>query len=182
MNHIGTKEIRTDRLLLRRFRLEDVNGVYNNYGSDPEVKRFISFAPCQTREGAQAFVQMHVDRYDTDPDFYGWAVVLEDEVIGSVGLFNVDNESDACEVGASLGSKWWGLGIATEAVSALIDFAFREMGAHRIYGAHHIDNTGSGKVMLKSGMKREGIMRGAQKNPDGSFSDLVLYAILSTDR
>lgn len=182
MNHVGTKEIWTDRLLLRRFRLDDVDDVYHNYGSDPKVNQYICFAPCQTREGAQSFVQMHMDKYDVDLDFYGWAVVLQNKVIGSVGLFHVDDTADACEVGASLGSRWWGRGIVTEAVKALIDFAFHEIGAHRVYASHHIDNVGSGKVMLKSGMKREGIMREAQKNQDGSFSDLVLYAILSTDR
>ncbi len=182
MNHIGTKEIKTDRLLLRRFRLDDVDAVYQNYGSDPEVNRFISFAPCKTRESTAAFIQMHVEKYDTDLDFYGWAVTLDGEVIGSVGLFNVDPAAESCEIGASLGSKWWGQGIITEAVSALINFAFDVIGMHRVYASHHKENLASGRVMMKNGMKREGTMREAQKNQDGSFSDLVLYAILSTDR
>lgn len=37
------------------------------------------------------------------------------------------------------------------------------------------------KAMMKNDMKQEGIMRDAQKNPDGSFSDLILYSVLATD-
>ena len=164
MNHVGTKEIKTARLLLRRFLLEDFDAVYLIYGSDPEVNKFISFAPCKTKESTTSFVQMHIEKYDADSDFYGWAVTLHGEVIGSVGLFNVDNSSDACEVGASLGSKWWGQGFITEAVKALITFAFDEIGIHRVYASHHKDNIGSGRVLVKNGMKFEGIMRDAQKN------------------
>ncbi|MDO4648471.1 MAG: hypothetical protein Q4B26_07450 [Eubacteriales bacterium] len=53
---IGTQEVKTERLLLRKFRAEDVTAVYENYGSDPKVKEYISFAPCATLEGAEGFI------------------------------------------------------------------------------------------------------------------------------
>lgn len=182
MKHIGTRKIKTNRLVLRAFVLDDVDDLYNNYGSDYKVNKYISFTPCKTRESTLSFIKMHIDKYDTDLNFYGWAVTLNEKVIGSVSLFNVDDVFESCELGASIGSKWWGKGIITEAVGALINFAFDEIGIHRIYASHHKHNIASGKVMIKNGMKKEGIMREAHKNPDGSFNDLVLYSILSSDR
>ncbi|HCK87311.1 MAG TPA: N-acetyltransferase, partial [Erysipelotrichaceae bacterium] len=67
----------------------------------------------------------------------------------------------------------------TEAVSAVINYAFEKIEVHRIYATHHIENTASGRVMEKSGMSFEGIMKDAQKNRDGSFSDLKLYAVIN---
>ncbi len=179
MNHPGTAEIRTERLVLRQFRENDLDDVYENYGSDPLVNRWISFAPYADRESAARFLQMHIENYQNDPDFYGWAVTLDDTVIGSIGLFHIDEDSDSMEIGYSIGSRWWSKGYATEAVSAVINYAFEKIEVHRIYATHHIENTASGRVMEKSGMSFEGIMKDAQKNRDGSFSDLKLYAVIN---
>ncbi len=124
---------------------------------------------------------MHLEQYAENPSFYGWAITLDNVVIGSIGLFNVDEDSEQCELGYSIGSKWWGCGYASEAAKAVIDFGFRQIEAHRIYASHHIENTASGRVLTKIGMKPEGILRDGQKNADGTFSDLKLYARICTD-
>ena len=177
MKSVGTKEIRTERLMLRRFRMEDAEEVYKNYGSDPEVGKYIAYRPCKTIESSIAFVSIHEIQYLEVPDFYGWAVDLNGEVVGSVGLFHINKEEGSCEIGMSLGSKWWNNGYMTEAVSALIKFAFEEMEAKRVYGSHHIDNKASGRVMQKCGMKFVETVEKGQENIDGSFSDLVFYEI-----
>ena len=177
----GTVRIDTERLALRRFMETDADDLYENYGSDDNVRRFISFFPCSTREGAREFIDMHIQRYQATRDFYGWAITLDGVVIGSIGLFDIDHESDSCEIGYSLGSRWWGLGYATEAVSAVLDFAFNTLGAHRIQATYHPDNIASKRVLEKVNMRYEGVMRDGQKNPDGSFSDQIVCARLSTD-
>ncbi len=181
MKSIGTQNINTERLQLRRFRETDVQAVYENYGSDPKVNEYISFAPCATLDGAQGFVSMHIEQYEKNPSFYGWAITLGDVVIGSIGLFNVDEDSDQCELGYSLGSKWWGQGYGSEAAQAVIKYGFDQIEAHRIYASHHIDNVASAKVLTKIGMKPEGILRDGQKNTDGTYSDLKLYGKLCFD-
>ncbi len=181
MNHTGTTTINTNRLVLRRFKPDDAQSVYENYGSDPLVNRFISFAPCAELSSAKDFILMHTNQYENNPAFYGWAITLENEVIGSIGLFNVDDDADQAELGYSVGSRWWGRGYATEAAKAVLTYAFETIGFHRIYASHHIENSASGHVLLKSGMQYEGTLRDGQKNADGTYSDLKLYAILQQD-
>lgn len=180
MRSIGTEAITTERLKLRRFQISDIDAVFKNYGSDIKVHRYISFAPCSTLKTTKEFIEMHLKQYDANPDFYGWAITLNEEVIGSIGLFNVE-KSGQCELGYSIGSAWWGHGYATEAAKAILTFAFKKMQAHRVYASHHIDNISSGKVLEKIGMRYEGTMRDGQKNQDGTYSDLKLYAVLETD-
>ncbi len=181
MQALGTQEIKTARLVLRQFRETDVQSVYENYGSDPLVNRYISFAPCANPDSAKRFIDMHVQQYAADPSFYGWAITLDDVVIGSIGLFDVDADSQQCELGYSIGSRWWNQGYASEAADAVLRYGFTKLHAHRIYASHHIENAASGKVLLKIGMREEGILRDGQRNADGTFSDLKLYAKLSTD-
>ncbi|MDO4650695.1 MAG: GNAT family N-acetyltransferase [Eubacteriales bacterium] len=182
MNHTGTVELRTERLLLRRFTMMDVDSVYENYGCDPLVNRYISFAPCAEIESARRFINMHIEKYDSDPAFYGWAVTLNNEVIGSIGLFNVDDDVNQCELGYSIGSKWWRKGYASEAADAVIDYAFDTLEFHRIYASHHIENIASEHVLEKIGMSYEGTLRDGQRNADGTYADLKLYAILQQDK
>ena len=180
MKSIGTETITTERLKLRRFHIGDIEAIFKNYGSDINVNRYISFAPCLTLQATKEFIEMHIKQYDSNPDFYGWAITLSDEVIGSIGLFNI-NESGQCELGYSIGSAWWGKGYATEAAKAVLEFAFKKIQVHRIYASHHIENTASENVLKKIGMYYEGTMRDGQKNQDGTYSDLKLYAVLVTD-
>lgn len=182
MRQLGTMDIATDRLVLRRFRLTDAEQAYENFGKDPLVGRYVSFTPFDTLANSHDAVRRHVWEYENNPDFYGWAVTLGGEVIGSIGLFDIDHDSETCELGYSIGSRWWGNGYGTEAAKAVVDFAILRLFAHRVQATHHPDNIASKRVLEKIGMKFEGIMRGAQRNPTGTYSDLWLYARLSDDR
>lgn len=181
MKSLGTLRIETERLTLRRFYEEDIRMLFENYGSDPLVSRYVSFAPCTTLEGTKLFVHRHMRLYQSNDDFYGWAIVLDGMPIGSIGIYDVDQESESAEIGYSLGSRWWGNGYATEAVQAVIRFGFGEVGLHRLAATCHPDNVASERVLEKCNMRFEGVMRDGQKNRDGTYSDLRLYSILSSD-
>ena len=157
MKSLGTLRIDTERLTLRRFYEDDIELLYHNYGSDPLVNKYVSFAPCTTIEGTKLFVHRHMKMYQSNDDFYGWAIVLDGMPIGSIGVYSVDHESESAEIGYSLGSKWWGMGYATEAVQAVIRFGFCEVGLHRLSATCHPENTASERVLEKCGMRFEGI-------------------------
>jgi ribosomal-protein-alanine N-acetyltransferase len=86
----------------------------------------------------------------------------------------------AVEIGYCIGRAFWNQGILTEALNALIAFFFDQVGANRIAAHHDTRNPASGKVMLKSGMKFEGVARQAVLNNQGIY-DAVQYAILKSD-
>lgn len=181
MNHKGTQMIRTKRLILRRFCETDVRAIYNNYGSDAEVQKYIMWVPCDTLEKTKQFVQNHLESYGSQLDFYGWGIEWEGEIVGSIGAFNVDDDVCSCELGYSLGSKFWRKGIVTESAKAVMEYLFQEVGMNRIYASHHEENIGSGKVLKKIGMKYEGTLRQATKGQDGRLADLILYSALKSE-
>ena len=84
------------------------------------------------------------------------------------------------EIGYCIGQKFWNKGITTEAMKAIIRFFFEEVGVNRIEARHDTKNPASGRVMIKSGLKFEGILRQAGKNNTG-INDLAVYAILKED-
>lgn len=93
----------------------------------------------------------------------------------------LDEAVSAAETGYCLGRAWWGNSIMPEALTAVMTYLFDEVGLNRIAARHDRNNPKSGRVMEKSGMKLEGILREAGRNNCG-ICDEVCYSALKRDR
>jgi len=181
MNHQGTKRLESERLILRRFTLEDAEGFYHNVTSDSEVNKFLTWPLDDSVEDTKKLLAGWAERYD-NPERYCWVIVLKDTdtVIGTIAAPTVKNRIDAVEVTYCIGSRWWGQGIVPEALQEVMRYMFEEVQVNRIEAGFDSNNPNSGRVMEKVGMQREGFLRQAGRNNQGLF-DLVFYGILKED-
>ena len=157
MNHIGTKPLETDRLILRPFVPEDAAPMYRNWARDPEVTRYLTWPAHESPAVTQRVIDSWVKRYD-DPAYYHWTIELKSlgEPIGSISGVKIDEGDGSVEIGYCIGRPWWGQGIVAEAVLALMGFFFEQVGVERVKACHHPDNPNSGRVMQKCGMTCQG--------------------------
>ena len=181
MNHCGTKTIETDRLLLRRFELSDVEAAYTNWMSDERVTEFLTWPTHKDVSESEQIIGEWISQYE-NPDFYQWAIVLKeiDEPIGSVSVVEKNESIEMLHVGYCIGSKWWHKGIMTEAFKAVIELLFAETSVNRIEARHDPNNPHSGDVMKKCGLKYEGTMRQADRSNKG-IVDAAMYSILRSE-
>lgn len=182
MKHIGTQTIETDRLILRRFTLEDAPAVFANYASDEKVTRYMAWPRHETVEDSEKVLAQWVCDYEK-PDFYEWAIVLKElgQPIGNIEVLSVDDYVQKANLGYSIGTAFWGRGIMPEALKAVIDFLFDEVGLNRVEACHDSRNPNSGRVMRKCGMTHEGTMRQWAWTNAG-ICDTCNYGILKSDR
>jgi RimJ/RimL family protein N-acetyltransferase len=97
-------------------------------------------------------------------------------LIGGVGLrFAFDHQH--AELGYWIGVPYWGKGYATEAAEAMLRYGFETLKLHRIFASHFQDNTASGRILVKLGMRYEGCQRKHYRKWD-QFVDSELYGIL----
>jgi [ribosomal protein S5]-alanine N-acetyltransferase len=180
--HKGTKAINTDRLLLREFELDDAFNMFKNWANDSEVTKYLTWEPHSSIEITKEIIELWVNNYK-DPKTYEWAIELKEigEVIGSISIVELDEKNYSCEIGYCMSKKFWGMGIMSESLKAVIDYLLSEVGFNRITAKYDTNNVGSGKVMLKSGMKYEGTLRQVKIRDNKEFYDLALYAILKSD-
>ena len=146
----GTKEIKTERLILRKHIPEDAAVLYQNFGLDPDMYKYSGWNPYATPEMAEKTIAGFISSYD-DPHFYGWAIEKDDRLIGVIGAY--DLSEDSIEVGMSIEKASWGRGYAKEALSAVLEFLTSEEGIGSVTAWCDEDNVGSRKAMLGSGMK-----------------------------
>ena len=185
MTHKGTERLETERLILRRFVLEDLEQIYYNCWSDPDVWKWTNYAPMphigDVQNAANMFTKNWLDAYER-PDRYSWAIQLKStgEVIGRYFGMHPDDRVSQVELAYEIGRNWWNQGYMTEATKKVIDFFLRDVGFNRVYAIHASANPASGRVMQKSGMVYEGTLRQAHKCNNGIF-DEVRYSILAED-
>lgn len=170
--------LETERLVLRPFRIEDAEVVRRLAGAR-EVYEMTQNIPHPYEEGmAEQWISGLASQ------FYGaggvtLAVTLRDsgEVIGAIGLTAAASHRKA-ELGYWLGVPYWGNGYATEAASALVAYGFETLGYHRILARHFEQNSASGRVMQKIGMRKEGeLVDDVLK--DGKFVTIVIYGMIN---
>lgn len=182
MRHLGTKRIETERLILRPFVREDAQAMYNNWAKDPEVTKFLSWPCYKSVDDAHEILNIWMESYETS-NFYQWAIELKElgEAIGSISVVNSDDRVEMAEIGYCIGKHWWGRGIMPEALNAVMDYLFEEVGLQRIEAGHDPNNPASGAVIRKCGMKYEGTFRRRIRSNQG-ITDVAWYAMLKEER
>lgn len=179
LTHKGTNELRTARLLLRRFAAGDAHAMFRNWASDSEVTRFLTWPAHANEDISQMVLNDWLANY-AKPDFYQWAIEFDGEPIGSISVVSHKDSTEACEIGYCIGKPWWHKGITSEALAAVIAYLFDEVGMQRISARHDPRNPHSGGVMKKCGMTYEGTHRRADRNNQG-ICDASVYAIVQDE-
>jgi len=181
MQHKGTKTIETGRLLLRKFKIDDAEMIFNNWESDEKVTEYLRWQTATDINDAKSVLEEWTKGYTRD-DFYQWAIVLKEigEPIGTISVVGKNEKLDIVHIGYCIGSKWWNRGITSEAFRAIIPFFFEEVGVNRIEAQHDPNNPNSGKVMEKCGLKYEGTLRQADWNNKGVV-DACMYSLLKSE-
>lgn len=181
MEHKGTVQIETERLILRRMTMDDVEAAYRNWESDDRVTEFLRWPTARGMEQVERVTREWVNSY-ADPAFYQWGIVPKDlnEPIGTISVVEMDERTEKVHIGYCIGSNWWKMGYTSEAFAAIIPFLFDQVKVQRIEAQHDPNNPGSGAVMRKCGLQYEGTLRKADWNNRG-IVDACMYAILAED-
>jgi RimJ/RimL family protein N-acetyltransferase len=147
-------ELRTERLTLREFRLDDETAVHH-YGSDEEVTRYLTWGPNSPTD-TTAYLKQVAREAPREPrtSFTLAVATLDDELIGVANL-DLTGEASTGELGYVLSRESWGHGYATEVARRLIVFGFDELELRRITATCHPNNFASARVLEKAGMHFE---------------------------
>ncbi|MEK5215829.1 ribosomal-protein-alanine N-acetyltransferase [Psychrobacillus psychrotolerans] len=168
-------QMESERLLLRPITLNDAEDMFE-YTSDEETTRFIYEHHKDLEQTknliANYFVKEPIGKY---------AIVLREsnKMVGAIE-FRVDDWNKSGDLGFTLNRHYWGKGYMTEAGKLILSLAFNVMGLERVFSAHEVKNSASGKVLDRLGMKCEGILRKNQMIK-GQLVDSVHYSILKEE-
>jgi len=107
MNHLGTKALESDTLLLRRFGAEDAQAMYDNWANDPEVTKYLMWPHHESVKISKGVLDEWIPRYQEN-NYYLWAIVPKDNrgvPIGSIGAVKVDDQIEMVRIGCCVGKR-----------------------------------------------------------------------------
>lgn len=167
-----TEELEAERIILRRFSYKDVWDVLE-YGSDEQTLEYLVWEGAKTLDEAKEAIDGY---YVKTPGVF--AISLKDggKCIGCIDLRPIP-EHDKASFGYVLNRLYWNRGYMTEALRTLLEFALQMLEINRVESTHYIGNGGSGRVMEKCGMIKEGVSPQEVK-VKGVLHDVVHYGIL----
>lgn len=175
--------LKTNRLLLRPIIPADVEHLWP-YVSDPDISRYMSWNPHKDKNETKAFVGRIINDMK-DQKSYTWAIIFEDNFSGIISLIGILKKHRAltynrAELAYWLGKRFQHKGIMTEAGKKIIEFAFQELGIHRLIVSHVAQNDESKRLIQRWNFKYIGTEREAfSKN--GQWFNHHLYELLEND-
>lgn len=180
MKHLGTCRLETERLYLRKFKVSDATMVYENWSSDREVTRYVAWPVHQNVNTTKRILANWESAYQR-LDIYQWAIVYREneQVIGSISLYQFIRRGRRyrCELGYCLSKDYWNQGLMTEAATAVLQFAFEQIGVDTVIAKHDVRNPASGRVMKKIGMHHDRLVTRAVLNGHREWVDCDTYII-----
>ena len=169
------EELKTKRLLLRKFRKEDVFDVLE-FGSDKETLKYLIWEGVKTEEEA---LESIVGYYWSTPGIFAIELKENQKCIGCIDL-RLKAEHEKSSFGFVLNRGYWNKGYMSEALAAVLELCFDKLDLNRVESCHYVGNEGSGRVMEKCGMKLEGVSKQGDK-VKSVFRDVVYYGIVKED-
>ncbi|MCB2200555.1 GNAT family N-acetyltransferase [bacterium] len=143
-------QMETDRLLLRKIRFEDADWIFSRYATDPSVSRYLRWQPHRSISETHQFLEEALRGWKAGRAF---TYIIEKRSSGEgVGTIDIRDQSSDLEIGYVLAQPFWGLGYATEAATAVIEWAKQQQDIHRIHAYCDPDNPASSRVLEKAGL------------------------------
>ncbi|MGB3478166.1 MAG: GNAT family protein [bacterium] len=171
--------LESDRLNLREATINDSEQIFHLFNNLEKSHLFVS-PRFETMEDAKKFLKQAYDLYSKKCLIDWWITKKgNDKIIGSIRLARFKKQSKRV-IGYFISKKYRRQGIMTEAVRAVVKYAFENMRLHRMEATDHRDNQASSKLLRKIGFQKEGLLRKHEWRGE-QWSDSVIWSILSDD-
>ena len=163
------KAFETEHLIVRKFKAEDAQQLYENH-LDDEVRKWFPNECYVDPEEAQETICFYTDCVDNGhlPFVLGVELKETGELIGDTGISEVEGRPEETEIGYCIGQKYRGKGYATELLSVISDFVGSRFGIGVIWGRVVHGNQASVNVLEKNGYEFVKEEFGAEDDPYGN--------------
>ena len=131
------EQIETERLILRKPRMEDAPAVFSGWVQDPEVTHFLTWRPHENIGQTESLLARGIAAWEGDIRFLFMIALKNDDLIGKIEL---RIEGHRIELGYVMNKAYQGKGYMTEAARAIIDWAFQQPNIYRVYATTSVDN------------------------------------------
>ena len=167
-----------DGVQLRSLTTADVRDLHAIF-SDADVIRFMSISQLTSEASTLNFLTQIHDGF-REGTLYQWGIQLEQRIVGTCTLADIDRTNRRAEIGFALAREFWGQGLIRRALPCVIQFAFERLDLRRIEADADPRNAASIRVLERLGFQREGLLR-ERYIQLGEVQDAMIFGLLRRD-
>jgi RimJ/RimL family protein N-acetyltransferase len=173
--------LRTAAVTLRAPRRSDARAVFENYAGDPRVTRYMLWRTHAALSTSERYLSYVIQRNAMGVE-WSWAITLPDDD-ECIGMVSVIPDRHKAELGYVLAHDYWGRGIMTGVARSLLHWCFERAGLSRVWATCASANAASARVLEKSGLRREGMLRSWLVFPNLARTpqDCLIYGLVRED-
>jgi len=150
--------ISTPRLQLQTLSPTDAEAMFN-YRHDPVIEKYQSFHPASIQDVAE-FIRLNTAEFNKEGAWFQFGIFLHDKLIGDMGLHFLGPDNSQCEIGYTICKAQQRKGYGKEAVSHLVDYAFRVLRKKSVIAVLDPENAGSKALLESIGFKQSEVVAG----------------------
>ncbi len=172
--------LETERLLLREITEADIHEIFL-LRSDKISMKYIDRPIAKSEDDARDLLNRMISALNGNTGIT-WGIQFKEkpELIGTIGFWRIDKENHRGEIGYMLRPGFFRMGIASEALTAAMNYAFKHLNFHSIEANINTENDASMKLLEKLGFRKEAHFR-ENYYADGKFLDSIIYCLLASD-
>jgi ribosomal-protein-alanine N-acetyltransferase len=166
--------LKSKRLTMRPIEMRDAPEIFDMQ-TDDLVMRYIAKKKTESLEDVETLIQDISTAYEKQ-EMLCWAAVIRDgnEIIGTCGFNRIEKANLRAEIGGALSPRYWGAGVAYEAVKQIVDYGFDGLGLHAIEAKVDANNRSAAFLLKQLGFVLEGHFKDRMYF-EGSFYDMDIY-------
>lgn len=179
LNFIPFPEFHTDRLFLRKLKLEDAADLLE-IRSNPDTMKYMARPVLRTIDEAMAQIEKVLKRFD-DASGIEWGIVEKEgrKLIGTVSFWRIDKDNYRGELGYIINKHWQGKGIMSEVLPVVIRFGFETINLHSMEADIDPLNIASARLLEKNKFRREAFFRENRFFND-MYIDSIIYSLVKS--
>lgn len=166
-----------ERIYLRPLEPARDNHLYSTWMNDAETRRYFSIYPTSDTHGKERLEQLYKDGKHI---IFGVALKSDNQLIGLVGLKDINNLNQSAEFYNIVDRRYWGHGYGTECTKLMFHYGFMELNLNRIQTQDMEENVGGQRADEKAGMHYEGTLRQVIFR-FGKYHDVRVYSLLRAE-
>ena len=172
------EQIETERLTLRKPRMDDAPAIFAGWVQDLEVTYFLTWRPHENIGQTESMLRNAIAAWDGDTRFPYMITLKESGDV--IGMIDPRIEGHKVGIGYVMNKAHQGKGYMTESTCAIINWAFQQPSIYRVYATTDVENIASQRVMEKAGMQPEGLLKKYIIHPATGDEprDSYMYAIV----
>ena len=169
--------IESKRLRLRKIQASDAHAIFEKWCQDRLISKYMTWKPHDTIKETEAFIAFCLNGWSNH--HYTW-IIEHKTTHDIIGCFDATQQEHKVDIGYLLIESQWGQGFMPEVLKTFIPLAFADKAIFRIAAVCDIDNIQSKKVMEKSGMQYEGILKAWLIHPNMSAAPRDCHSLSIT--